>query len=71
MCRAQTSGSSRDPLARGTHGSRIYSVWADYRKKYVEGSKLLQDGKNEREWLRENQELFGYCSNRLRFLCPA
>ena len=69
-CGTRSSGGSGDPLARGTHESRIYSVWADYGKKYVESSELLRDGENGREWLRENQELFEYCSNQLRFLCP-
>lgn len=67
---AMGSGFGRDPLARGQHESRHYAVWADYNKKYVESKELLRDGEKGREWLRENQELFDYCSDQLRFLCP-
>jgi len=63
-------GGSGYPLARGTHQSRNYCVWADYGKKYFESSDLLWDGEQGREWLRANKELFNYCSNQLRFLCP-
>ena len=63
-------GGGGDRSARGLYESRHYSVWADYGKKYVESRELLRDGEKGREWLRENQELFDYCSNQLRFLCP-
>ena len=64
------SGGGRDRSARGLYESRHYAVWADYGTKYVESQELLRDGEKGREWLRENQELFDYCSNQLRFLCP-
>ena len=60
-------GGGGDRLARGLYESRLYS---DYGKKYVESRELLQDGEKGREWLRENQELFDYCGNQLRNLCP-
>ncbi|PUU73305.1 hypothetical protein B9Z19DRAFT_1095376 [Tuber borchii] len=66
-------GGGRDRLRlgpRGLYETRHYAVWADYSKKYVESQELLEDGEKGREWLRENQELFDYCSNQLRFLCP-
>jgi len=56
--------------ARGLYATRHYSVWADYGKQYIESSELLRDGEKGREWLRANQELFDYCSNELRLLCP-
>jgi len=65
-----SGGGGGDRLARGLYESRHYSVWADYGKKYVESQELLRDGEKGREWLRDNQELFDYCSNQLRFLCP-
>ncbi|CUS14616.1 unnamed protein product [Tuber aestivum] len=58
-----------DPLAEGFYTSRSYAVWAD-NKKYVESEELLRDGDKGREWLRENQELFDYCSIQLRLLYP-
>jgi len=67
---AMGSGLGRDLLARGQHECRHYAVWADYNKKYVESKELLRDGEKGREWLRANQELFDYCSDQLRFLCP-
>jgi len=65
-----SGGGGGDRLARGLYESRHYSVWADYGRKYVESRELLRDGEKGREWLRGNRELFDYCSNQLRFLCP-
>jgi len=64
------TGGGGDRLARGLYESRHYTVSADNGKKYVESQELLRDGEKGREWLRENQELFDYCSNQLRLLCP-
>jgi len=64
------SGSGGGGGARGLYESRHYSVWADYGKQYVESRELLCDGERGRVWLRQNQELFDYCSNQLRLLCP-
>ena len=63
-------GDGGDRSAQGPYESRHYTVCADDGKKYVESQELLRDGEKGREWLRENQELFDYCSNQLRFLCP-
>ena len=63
-------GDGGDRPTQGPYDSRHYTVCADDGKKYVESQELLRDGEKGREWLRENQELFDYCSNQLRFLCP-
>ena len=65
-----TRGGGGDAGARGLYESRHYSVWADYGKQYVESQEILRDGEKGRVWLRENQELFDYCNNQLRLLCP-
>lgn len=69
-CGASAGGSGGRLVSTGLYESRHYTVSAADGKKYAESQELLRDGENGREWLRENQELFDYCSNQLRFLCP-
>ena len=69
-CGASTGGGGGRSISAGLYESRHYTVSAADGKKYAESQELLRDGEKGREWLGENQELFDYCSNQLRFLCP-
>lgn len=63
-------GGGGDPLIRGKFQVRHYAVWSDYSSHYREGKELARDKDEGREWLETNKELFDYCSQQLRFLCP-
>ncbi|PUU74279.1 hypothetical protein B9Z19DRAFT_1093216 [Tuber borchii] len=69
-CGASNGGGGGRSDSAGLYESRDYTVSAADGKKYAESRELLRDGEKGREWLRENQELFDYCSNQLRFLSP-
>jgi len=63
-------GGTNNPPVRGEYQCRIYTVWSDYSRQFKESRDLGRDGEEGRQWLQMNKELFDFCSDQLRFLCP-